>query len=69
MLTIFLVLLLLVFGDIFIFAMKAAWSITKILFTILFFPLILIGIAIFVSLYLSLGLLIVFWIFSFFFRR
>lgn len=42
---IFLILLISVFGKLLWFAVKAAWSVTKILVTIVFLPLVLIGIA------------------------
>lgn len=41
----FAVLMIGVFGKLLIFAIKGAWGITKILFSIVFLPLILIGIA------------------------
>lgn len=40
---IFIVLMLVVFGKILKFAIKATWGITKIFFTIVFLPLILVG--------------------------
>lgn len=40
---IFTVLMFIVFGKILIFAIKATWGIAKILFTIVFLPLILVG--------------------------
>lgn len=40
---IFAILLIAVFGKLIVFAIKAAWGITKVLFTIVFLPMILIG--------------------------
>ena len=40
---IFMVLLFMIFGKILIFAVKATWGITKIICTVVLFPLILIG--------------------------
>lgn len=40
---IFMVLLFMVFGEILVFAVKAAWGVTKIVCTVVLFPLILIG--------------------------
>ena len=40
---IFTVLMFIVFGKILIFAIKATWGIAKVLFTIVFLPLILVG--------------------------
>ena len=40
---IFMVLLFMVFGKILVFAVKAAWGVTKIVCTVVLFPLILIG--------------------------
>ena len=42
----FFVLMIIVFGKILIFAIKATWGISKILFTVVFLPLILLGLAI-----------------------
>lgn len=39
----FAILMITIFGKLFIFGMKATWGITKILITIVFLPLILIG--------------------------
>ena len=41
-LLLFVILLLVVFGKLLSFALKAAWSITKILFSVVIFPLVLI---------------------------
>lgn len=43
---IFTILMLVVFGKLILFAIKATWGIAKILFAIVFLPLILIGMAI-----------------------
>lgn len=42
----FVILMLVVFGKLFVFAIKASWGVIKILFTIIFLPLILIGLVI-----------------------
>lgn len=42
----FVILMLVVFGKLLVFAIKASWGIIKILFTIIFLPLILIGLVI-----------------------
>lgn len=42
----FSILMIVVFGKLFIFGIKATWGITKILVTVVFFPLILIGLMI-----------------------
>lgn len=42
----FMILLIAVFGKVLIFALKAAWGITKILFTVVFLPVILVGLVI-----------------------
>lgn len=44
MIILFSVLMLVVFGKLLMLAVKAAWGITKILFSIVFLPLVLIGI-------------------------
>lgn len=40
---VFSILMILIFGKILFFALRAAWGISKILLTVLFFPLILVG--------------------------
>ncbi len=42
----FVILMLVVFGNLLVFAIKASWGVIKILFTIIFLPLILIGLVI-----------------------
>ena len=42
----FIVLMITIFGKMFLFGMKATWGITKILVTVVFLPLILIGLVI-----------------------
>lgn len=42
----FVILMLVVFGKLLVFAIKASWGVIKILFTIIFLPLILIGLGI-----------------------
>ncbi|MCI5740710.1 MAG: hypothetical protein SO445_09865 [Lachnospiraceae bacterium] len=42
----FVILMLVVFGKLLVFAIKASWGVIKILFTIIFLPLILIGLVI-----------------------
>lgn len=49
----FVVLMIGVFGKLLVFAIKGAWGITKILFSIVFLPLVLIGIAISGFLYIA----------------
>ena len=56
---IFIILMMVVFGKLIILAMKAAWGITKVLVTIIFFPLVLIGMVFAGAIYLAIGLLIV----------
>lgn len=55
----FLFLMIAVFGKLIIWAIKAAWSITKVLVTIVFFPLILIGLFFTGAIYLALILLVI----------
>lgn len=54
-----------VFGKLFIFGMKAAWGITKILFTIILLPAILIGMVIGGLIYIALPIVIIIGIISF----
>ena len=56
---IFTILMLVVFGKLLIFAIKAAWGITKILLYIVFLPLILIGLAVAGLIYIAIPVLIV----------
>ena len=56
---IFGILMIIVFGKLIWWAIKAAWSITKVLFTIVFLPLVLIGIAVSGAIYLALIILVI----------
>ena len=56
---IFGILMIVVFGKLIWWAIKAAWSITKVLFTIVFLPLVLIGIAVSGAIYLALIILVI----------
>ncbi|MCQ2081742.1 MAG: hypothetical protein MJZ11_08780 [Lachnospiraceae bacterium] len=56
---IFLILFFGIFGKIAVFAIKAAWGLTKVVFTLLFLPLIIIGFALSGLIYLAfIGLII-----------
>ena len=55
----FTILMVIVFGKLIIWAIKAAWGITKILVTIVLFPVILIGLACAGAMYLALILLVI----------
>lgn len=55
----FTILMIMVFGKLIIWAIKATWGITKVLVTIVFFPIILIGLACAGAIYLALILLII----------
>ena len=55
----FAILMIVVFGKLLIFAIKAAWSITKILFTVVLLPFVLIGLAIAGLLYIAFPILII----------
>lgn len=55
----FTILMVIVFGKLIIWAIKAAWGITKILVTIILFPVILIGLACAGAMYLDLILLVI----------
>lgn len=55
----FTILMVIVFGKLIIWAIKAAWGITKILVTIILFPVILIGLACAGAMYLALILLVI----------
>lgn len=60
MLTIlFCILMIGVFGKLLVFALKGAWGVTKILFSIVFLPLILIGLAVAGFVYIALIAVIV----------
>lgn len=54
---IFTILMFVIFGKILFFAIKAAWGITKILFTIVFFPLVLIVLAVMGLFYIAIPVL------------
>lgn len=56
---IFMILMVLVFGKLMIFAVKATWGITKVLFTIVLLPLILIGLVLGGLISLALPILII----------
>ncbi len=53
----FTVLMLMVFGELLGFALKAAWGITKVVLFLIFLPLILIGLAVGGMIYLALPIL------------
>ncbi|MCQ2507626.1 MAG: hypothetical protein MJ097_02415 [Dorea sp.] len=57
---IFMILLFSVFGRLFVFGLKAAWGISKIIVTVLFFPIVLIGMFLHGFVFLALICLIVF---------
>lgn len=58
-LLIFVLLFLTVFGKMFVWSLKAAWSISKIVFTIVFMPIILIAIVCSGFIYLAIGMLVI----------
>ena len=55
----FVILMIMVFGKLIGFAIRAAWGISKVLVTLVFFPLILIGLVLGGLIYLALPILIV----------
>ena len=55
----FWILFIMIFGKLILFAFKAAWGITKVLFTIVIFPLVLVGMVVSGLLSLALPLLLV----------
>ena len=55
----FIVCMFLVFGNILKIAIKLAWGITKIVFSVIFLPLIIVGVAIAGSLYIAFGILLI----------
>lgn len=65
---IFTILMLVVFGKLILFAIKATWGITKILFAIVFLPLILIGMAIAGLFYIAIPIVAIIGIVSLFGR-
>ena len=64
----FLILMIAVFGKLLIFAVRATWGITKNFFTLVFFPLILIGLVAAGFLYIALPILLIVGIITWFFR-
>lgn len=66
MITLFIIFMLLIFGKLGIFALKAAWGITKLIFFLMFLPGILIVMALAGLIYLALPLLIIVGIVSLF---
>jgi len=66
MITLFIIFMLLIFGKLGIFALKAAWGITKLVFFLMFLPGILIVMAFAGLIYLALPLLIIVGIVSLF---
>lgn len=66
---IFVLCMLWVFGKFFIFGIRAAWGITKILFTVIFLPVILIGMAVGGLIYIALPIVIIMGIVSLFVKK
>ena len=66
MITLFIIFMLLIYGKLGIFALKAAWGITKLVFFLMFLPGILIVMALAGLIYLALPLLIIVGIVSLF---
>lgn len=58
-LLLFAILLLVIFGKLLSFALKAAWSITKILFSVVIFPLVLIMLVVAGLMYVALPVLVI----------
>ncbi len=56
---IFIILMIMVFGKLLIWSIKAAWGITKILFTVVFLPIVLIALALSGAIYMAIVLLII----------
>lgn len=56
---IFTILMIVVFGKLLFFAIKAAWGITKILLYIVFLPLLLIGLAVAGLVYIAIPVLVI----------
>ena len=56
---IFIILMIMVFGKLLLWSIKAAWGITKILFTVVFLPIILIALALSGAIYIAIVLLII----------
>ena len=55
----FAILMIMVFGKLIVFAIRAAWGISKVIVTLVFFPLILIGLVLGGLIYLALPILLV----------
>ena len=66
---IFVILMFSVFGKLLLFSIKAAWGITKIVFTIVLLPLVLIGMALAGLMYGALILLVIIGVVSLFASR
>ena len=62
----FMILMFYIFGKLFFFGMRAAWSISKLLITIVFFPVILLGMVFGGLLYLAFPILLIIGILSLF---
>ena len=56
---IYIILMIMVFGKLLIWSIKAAWGITKILFTVVFLPIVLIALALSGAIYIAIVLLII----------
>lgn len=56
---VFIILMIMVFGKLLIWSIKAAWGITKILFTVVFLPIVLIALALSGAIYIAIVLLII----------
>ena len=56
---IFIILMIMVFGKLLLWSIKAAWGLTKILFTVVFLPIILIALALSGAIYIAIVLLII----------
>lgn len=65
----FAICLLGVFGKLFIFGIKAAWGISKILFTVIFLPVVLIGMVLGGLVYIAFPILLIAGIVTFFLIR
>ena len=63
---IFMVLLFMIFGKILIFAVKATWGITKIICTVVLFPLVLVGMVVIGIIKIALPVLLIVGIISLF---
>ena len=59
MITVFIILMLVIFGKTIGFAFKAAWGVTRIVFGLIFLPLILIGLVIAGFVHLALPILVI----------